>query len=171
MFWIAHYGTPKRQRRSTLRKTLLIVIAALATTLVSATSVAASPPEVSHERSVFTHEETNTNICGDLGVFRFSGTDTFTVVDFSNGVFHFNLIERGTYTLTFLDEPQETWGSRFTEAITFNAAPGGTVVIATAFNSFEGPIRIHEMTTLVVGPDGSVRVDNATFVVDECPSA
>jgi hypothetical protein len=55
--------------------------------------------------------------------------------------------------------------------ISFNATPGGTVVIASAFNSFEGPIRIHEMTTLVVGPDGSVRVDNATFVVDECPSA
>jgi hypothetical protein len=90
-----------------LRTTLLVVIAALTTTLVSATSVAASQPGVSHERSRFTHEVTDTNVCGDLGVFRFSGTDTFTVVDFGDGVFHFNLIERATYTLTFLDEPQE----------------------------------------------------------------
>ena len=43
--------------------------------------------------------------------------------------------------------------------------------VASAFTAFEGPIRIHEMTTFVVGPDGSVRVDNATFVVDECPPA
>jgi hypothetical protein len=49
--------------------------------------------------------------------------------------------------------------------------PRGTTVQTFALNSFEGPIRIHETATLVVGPDGSVRVDNATFVVDECPSA
>jgi hypothetical protein len=134
-------------------------------------AVAASDPEVIHQRSEFTHEVTDTNICGDLGVFRFSGTDTFTAVDFSDGVFHFNRVERGTYTLTFLDEPQETWKSRFTESISVNATPGGTFVVASAFTSFEGPIRIHEMTTFVVGPDGSVRVDNATFVVDECPPA
>jgi hypothetical protein len=72
--------------------------------------------------------------------------------------------------LTFLDEPQETWDSRFVQAFTFHATPGGTTVQTVAFNSFEGPIRIHETATLVVGPDGSVRVDNATFVVDECPS-
>ena len=115
--------------------------------------------------------ETNTNICGDWGVFRFSGTDTFTVIDFSDGVFQFEFLGRGTYTLTFLDEPQETWNSRWVESFTFHATPGGTIVLTSAFNSFEGPIRIHETMTLVVGPDGSVRVDNATFVVDECPSA
>jgi hypothetical protein len=116
-------------------------------------------------------EETNTNICGDWGVFSFSGTGTFTVVDFGEGVLHVEVLERARYTLTFLDEPQETWDSRVVEAFTFHATPGGTVVLTTAANPFEGRIRINEAVTLVVGPDGSVRVDDATFVVDECPSA
>ncbi len=175
MFRIVRQGTAGRRGMSPIKNRLLaravmVLSLTIGSTLLPGAAFAASP-EVRHERSEFTHVATDTNICGDLGVFRFSGTDTFTFVDFGDGVFHFNLIERGTYTLTFLDEPQETWDSRFTESIRFNATPGGTVVVASAFNSFEGPIRIHEMTTLVVGPDGSVRVDNATFVVDECPSA
>jgi hypothetical protein len=52
-----------------------------------------------------------------------------------------------------------------------HAPPSGTFTSAVALNSFEGPIRIHEMRTFVVGPDGSVRVDDQTFVVDECPAA
>ena len=171
---IARQGTLNRRGRSTRHKTLLVVVAALGLTIGSTTlagTVAASQPEVGHERFEFTHEETNFNICGDLGVFRFSGTDTFTVVGFSDGVFHFNLIERGTYTLTFLAEPQETWDSRFTESISFNATPGSTVAFASAYNSFERPIRIHEMATFVVGPDGSIRVDDYTLVADECPPA
>ena len=131
----------------------------------------AASPEVRHERFGFTHEETNTNICGDWGVFRFTGTGTFTVVDFGNGVLQVQVLERATYTLTFLDEPRETWNSRFIESASVNATPGGTYVVAYAFNSFEGPIRIHETRTFVIGPDGSVRVDNFTSVVDECPSA
>ena len=139
MVRIARYGTADRQRRSTLRSTLLVIIAALTTTLVSATSVAAGQPEVSHERFGFTHEVTTPTSAATWGVFRFSGTDTFTVVDFSDGVFHFNLIERGTYTLTFLDEPQETWNSRFIEAVSFNATPGGTFVIAMPSTASRAP--------------------------------
>jgi len=69
--------------------------------------------------------------------------------------------------LTFLDEPQETWDSRFVRAFTFHPTPGGTTVQTFALDSFEGPIRIYETATLVVGPNGTVRVDDATFIVDE----
>jgi hypothetical protein len=175
MFRIARHGTPNGRERSTMKSRLLgRGVMALSLTIGSMMlpgAAFAASPGVIHVRSEFTHEETNTNICGDWGVFRFSGTDTFTVVDFSDGVFQFEFLGRGTYTLTFLDEPQETWNSRWVESFTFHATPGGTIVLTSAFNSFEGPIRIHETMTLVVGPDGSVRVDNATFVVDECPSA
>lgn len=89
---------------------------AIGSVMLSGAALAASPV-VSHQRFEFTHEATDTNICGDWGVFRFSGTDTFTVVAFRDGVFHVNLIERATNTLTFLDEPQETWDSRFTAPV------------------------------------------------------
>jgi hypothetical protein len=46
----------------------------------------ATSPEVRHGQFDIIGEETNTNICGDWGVFRFTGTGTFTVVDFGNGV-------------------------------------------------------------------------------------
>jgi hypothetical protein len=139
--------------------------------LVLPAAALAASPEVRHGQFDIIGEETNTNICGDWGVFRFTGIGTFTVVDFGDGVRQVQVLERATYTLTFVDEPQETWDSRFVQAFTFHATPGGTTVQTVAFNSFEGPIRIHETATLVVGPDGSVRVDDATFVVDECPSA
>ena len=175
MFRIVRHGTPNRRKRSTMKSRLLgrgvlalgLTIGAL---MLPAAALAASP-EVRHGQFDIIGEETNTNICGDWGVFRFTGTGTFTVVDFGNGVLQVQVLERATYTLTFLDEPQETWDSRFVQAFTFHATPGGTTVQTIAFNSFEGPIRIHETATLVVGPDGSVRVDDATFVVDECPSA
>ena len=175
MFRIARHGTPNRRERSTMKSRLLgrgvLALGLTIGSLMLPGAALAASPEVRHEQFGFTHEETNTNICGDWGVFRFSVTGTVTVVDFSDGVLHFNFIERGTYSLTFLDEPQETWNSRFIESASVNATPGGTYVVAYAFNSFEGPIRIHETRTFVVGPDGSVRVDNFTSVVDECPSA
>jgi hypothetical protein len=169
------HGTPNRRERSTLKSRLLgRGVMALSLTIGSmmlpAAALAASP-DVRLGQFDIIGEETNTNICGDWGVFRFTGTGTFTVVDFGNGVLQVQVLERATYTLTFLDEPQETWDSRFVQAFTLHATPGGTTVQTIAFNSFEGPIRIHETATFVVGPDGSVRVDDATFVVDECPSA
>ena len=175
MFRIARHGTPNRRARSTMKGRLLgRVVLALGLTIgalmLPAAALAASP-EVRLGQFDIIGEETNTNICGDWGVFRFTGTGTFTVVDFGNGVLQVQVLERATYTLTFLDELQETWDSRFVQAFTFHATPGGTVVRTFALNSFEGPIRIHETMTLVIGPDGSVRVDIATAVVDECPSA
>jgi hypothetical protein len=169
------HGTPNRRERSTLKSRLLgrgvLALGLTIGSLMLPGAALAASPEVRHGQFDIIGEETNTNICGDWGVFRFSGTGTFTVVDFGDGVLEVQIIERATYTLTLLDEPQETWDSRFVQAFTLHATPGGTVVRTFALNSFEGPIRIHETMTLVVGPDGSVRVDDATFVVDECPSA
>jgi hypothetical protein len=134
-------------------------------------ALAGSPAQVTHERSEFAREVTDLNICGDMGVFSFSGTTTITQIEFAEGAFHFLLVEKGTYTLTFLSGAQGTWDSRFVERIAWHAPPSGTFTFLIAFNSFEGPIRIHETTTFVVGPDGSVRVDRQAFVVDECPTA
>ena len=134
-------------------------------------ALAESGALVTQDRLDFSFEVTDPNICGDIGHFSFSGTTFTTSVELADGSFHFRLVERGTYTLTFLDEPHETWESRFIEVGSFNAAPGETVTFNVAFNSFEGPIRIHEMQHFVVGPDGSIRLDDATFVVDECPPA
>jgi hypothetical protein len=133
-------------------------------------TLAGGPAHVTHDRFEGGHEVTDLNICGDLGVFSFSGRSTVTQVELEDGAFHFVLVERGTYTLTFLDEPQETWESRFVERIAWHAPASGTFTFLLALNSFEGPVRIHETTTFVVGPDGSVRVDNQAFVVDGCPA-
>ena len=135
------------------------------------TALGGGPALVSHDRFEFAHQETNLNICGDLGVFSFSGRTVVTLVELEDDAFHFILTERGTYTLTFLDGEQETWDSRFVETVSVHAPPNGSFKVIVAFNSFEGPIRIHEMTTFVVGPDGTVRIDDQRFVVDECPAA
>ena len=160
--------------RTRVRKTIAAMATVLALTLGSAVLPAAAlagPALVSQNRFEFTHVVTDLNICGDLGVFSFAGTQVVTTVELSNGGFQFKLLERGRYTLTFLDDPQETWASKFVESITYHLSPGGHEVVTVAFNSFEGPIRIHETTTFVVESDGTVRVDNQTFVVDECPPA
>ena len=133
------------------------------------TALAGDPARVSHDRSEFAFEVTDTNICGDLGVFSFSGTAILSLVERADDGFHFLLVERGTYTLTFPDG--EVWASRFVETVSVHASPNGSFSSVVAFNSFEGPIRIHEMTTYVVGPDGTVRVDDQRSVVDECPAA
>lgn len=85
------HGTPNRRERSTLTSRLLgngvMALSLTIGSLVLPGAALAASPEVRHERFEFTHEETNTNICGDWGVFRFSGTSTFTVVNFRDGVF------------------------------------------------------------------------------------
>jgi peroxiredoxin len=51
------------------------------------------------------------------------------------------------------------------------ATPGGTFVLSTVANTFEGPVRIHERTTFVVGADGTIRVDGSQFDFVGCPAA
>jgi hypothetical protein len=61
-----------------------------------------------------------------------------------------------------------TWLARATESTVFNANPGDTLTFHTAFNSFEGPVKIRERVTLVIDANGVVRVDNAIAEVDGC---
>jgi hypothetical protein len=76
----------------------------------------------------------------------------------------------GTYTtVTFLDPSLGVWKGTIRESTSTQATPGGTVMVSFIFNSHEVPVRIQETFTLVIGPDGTVRVERATFDVVGCP--
>ena len=53
------------------------------------------PPAVRHHRG----RPGVVNICGDLADFRFSTEGSFTIVDMADGVFHYQIASRGTYTV------------------------------------------------------------------------
>jgi hypothetical protein len=117
-----------------------------------------------HHRTFVAHDF---NICGDLGTFTFDTSGHVISTDTGTG-FHFNLAEVATYTLVFDDPALGTWSARATESTVFNANPGDKVTFHTAFNSFEGPVKIRERVTLVIDANGVVRVDNAIAEVDGC---
>ena len=147
------------------------VVAGLMTAITPAVAQAAAPPEVVHDQVMFTGEDLNVvNICGDLADFRFSGEFQFTFVGMSDDVFHFESRSIGTYTVTFLDPSKGVWQATIREVDTVQATAGGTFTMVGVSNSFEGPVRIHELTTVVVGPDGTVRVDRSTVNFVGCPS-
>ena len=103
--------------------------------MLPATALAASP-DVSHGQFDIIGEETNANICGDWGL-PLLGHRHVHGVDLERGPP--GASPEGLFTpLIFLDEPQETWDSRFVQAFTFHATPGGTTVQTFALNSFEG---------------------------------
>jgi hypothetical protein len=95
---------------------------------------------------------------------------SFTFVDMSDGVFHFQASEGGTHTVTFLDSSLGVWESRWRETTAVQATPGGTFTLSVTNNSHEGPVRIHELTTFVVGPAGTIRVDSYKTDVVGCSS-
>ena len=133
---------------------------------------AASPPEVVHQQVVGTGADLGVmNICGDLADFQFSWNRTFTLIEMADGAFHFQSLSRGTYTVTFLDASKGVWDARIVDARSVQATPSGTFTLSTVANTFEGPVRIHERTTLVVGPDGAVRVEGSQFDFVGCPAA
>ncbi len=137
-----------------------------------APTYAASPPEVVHEQFVTTGADLGVvNICGDLADFRFFTQGSFTFVGMADGSFHFQAASRGTYTVTFLDPSKGVWDARIVEATSVQATPGGTFILSTVANTFEGPVRIHERTTFVVGPDGAIRVEDSQFDFVGCPAA
>jgi hypothetical protein len=152
------------------RRRLLTVLALAVGLLCVPSAASATPPEVVHEQQVILESGTDLNICGDLAVFQFSGKASFTFVDMSDGVFHFQATEGGTYTVTFLDSSLGVWESRWRETASVQATPGGTFTLSVTNNSREGPVRIHELTTFVVGPDGTIRVDSYKTDVVGCPS-
>ncbi len=104
------------------------------------------------------------NICGDLATFTFTLRGHTHATDTGSG-FHFNMVATGKYTVEFDDPALGTWSARLTENAAFNATPGGVVTLHIGNNSNEGGVRIHELVTLVIGPDGTVRVDRAVAEV------
>ena len=87
-----------------------------------------------------------------------------------DGVFHFQVASRGTYTVTFLDTSKGVWEAVIRSATSVQATPGGTFTVSQIANTFEGPVRIHEQTTYVLGADGTVHVDHYAIDVSGCPS-
>ena len=151
---------------------VVAVHAGLMVAITPTVAQAAARPEVVHEQVVFTGADLGVvNICGDLADFRFSGERSFTFVDMSDDVFHFQSRSIGMYTVTFLDPSKGVWEARFREVGAVQATAGGTFTTVRVNNAFEGPVRIHELTTFVVGPDGTIRVDHYTLDFVGCPSS
>lgn len=151
--------------------TVIALASAAGWALDTAPTYAATPPEIVHQQVVHTGADLGVvNICGDLADFQFSSIESFTIVEMADGSFHYQSASRGTYTVTFLDPSMAVWNARIVSASSVQATPGGTFVLSTVANSFEGPVRIRERTTYVVGPDGAVRVENQRFDFIGCPS-
>ena len=146
---------------------------AVAVSFAPATTLAASgKPDVVHQQFATTGADLGVfNICGDLADFAFSTVGSFTSVDRGDGVFHFQVASRGTYTVTFLDTSKGVWEAVIRSATSIQATPGGTFTLKTVANTFEGSVRIHELTTFNVDGDGTIRVDRSTIDVVGCPAA
>jgi hypothetical protein len=154
-----------------LASAVTLLAGLLLTAMTPTVAQAAAPLEVTHQQVVFTGADLGVvNICGDLADFRFSSEFSFTFVDMSEDVFHFQSRSIGTYTVTFLDPSKGVWEARIREVDSVQATAGGTFTTVRVSNSFEGPVRIHELTTFVVGPDGTIRVDGYTIDFVGCPS-
>ena len=157
-----------------IRRAVRIASFALAAMAVAGLPVQslAATPEVVHQQFAYPGADLGVvNICGDLADFRFSTEGSLTSVDMGDGVFHLQIASRGTYTVTFLDTSMGVWEARARGATSVQATPGGTFVVSQIANTFEGPTRIHEQTTYVVGADGTVHVDHTAIDVTGCPSA
>jgi hypothetical protein len=150
---------------------VLVSIMLAAGLLLAAAPAAAAPVDVVRDQIVEVGGEgVDLNICGDLGRFDFNVITRYTVVYHPESeYFHFEAVSIGSYTLTFLDPSLGVWKGTVREVGTGQATPGGTFVLTLRFNSFEGPVRIQELFTNVVGPDGTIRVDRSTATVVGCP--
>ena len=145
-----------------------IVLAVVAASIP--TPVLAGRPDVVHQQFATTGADLGVvNICGDLADFHFWTEGSFTSVDLSDDVFHFQVVSRGTYTVTFLDTSKGVWEARIVSVTNVQATPGGTFTMSFIANTFEGPVRIHERTTFVVDPDGTIHVDHTDIDVVGCP--
>ena len=132
--------------------------------------VLAGRPDVVHQQFATTGADLGVvNICGDLADFHFWTEGSFTSIDMSEDVFHFQVVARGTYTVTFLDTSKGVWEARIVSVTNVQATPGGTFTLSFVANTFEGPVRIHERSTFVVDADGTIHVDQSTIDVMGCP--
>jgi hypothetical protein len=149
---------------------LTSIVLALVVAALPAPTLAAGKPSVVHRQFATTGADLGVvNICGDLADFHFWTEGSFTSVDMSDDVFHFQVVSRGTYTVTFLDTSKGVWEARIVSVTNVQATPGGTFTLSFVANTFEGPVRIHERTTFVVDPDGTIHVDHSDIDVVGCP--
>jgi hypothetical protein len=113
----------------------------------------------------------NLNICGLPGTF-----NMFTRFEWhsteANGGFHFQMTEVSRWTVALDDPALGVWHGRGTETAAFTASPGEVVTSHEVFNGREGPVRIHEHQTFVVGAGGTLRVEINQVTTDygACPS-
>ena len=132
--------------------------------------VLAGRPDIVHQRFAYPGADLGViNICGDPADFHFWTEGSFTSVEMGDGVFHFQIASRGTYTVTFLDTSKGVWEATIRSATTVQATAGGTFIVSQVANTFEGPVRIHERATFVVGGDGTIHVDHSDIDVMGCP--
>jgi len=159
-------------RRAFRLTSIVLAIVAIAAIPAASTVQAAGKPDVVHQQFAFPGADLGVvNICGDLADFHFSTEGSFTSIDMGDGVFHLQVISRGTYTVTFLDTTKGVWEATIRSTNVVQATPGGTFILSQVANTFEGPVRIHEQTTYMLGADGTLRVDRYTFDFVGCPSA
>ena len=146
------------------------IVVAIVVASIPAPTLAAGRPDVVHQRFAFPGADLGViNICNDLADFHFWTEGSFTRVDMGDGVFHFQVASRGTYTVTFLDTSKGVWEARIVSVSSVQATAGGTFTVSQVANTFEGPVRIHERTTFVVNGDGTIRVDHVDIDVMGCP--
>lgn len=158
-----------RSIQRALRFTLIIL--AIVVAFVPASALAATgKPDIVHQQFATSGADLGVvNICGDLADFAFLTKGSFTNVDMGDGVFHFQVASRGTYTVTFLDTSKGVWEATIRSATSVQATAGGTFTVSQVANTFEGPVRIHERTTFVVDGDGTIHVDHSDIDVMGCP--
>ena len=152
--------------KETLVRALLVALTVPGLFLASPSAFAS----VVHDKDSWFHvteSEHDFNICGDLATFNFESTGHVITTETKSG-FHFTFIDNDVYTVDFDDPALGTWTARATETSTFNATPGDVITLHVGNNNIEGDVRIRELTTLIIGPDGDVRVDRTTFEVVGC---
>jgi opacity protein-like surface antigen len=153
------------------RRLTMAALSLLLALLVAAPAAHAAPPQVVHEQTIHLETETLETVCGDTAVFDWSGTDTFTLVDMTDGLYFWVLVSRATYTLTFQDPSLGVQEGRLIQTESVRATPGGAFTFSFVINERSGDVRIHGTMTFVVSADGTIRVQNETFDFSGCPSA
>ena len=114
-------------------------------------------------------------ICGWQGTFTATGQIHWTFTTDPNRPTHVNVQESVSYTLVLDDDPSVpaalrgvTWRGHNVYTFVENVDPAsGRVVVHSVQPFWEGPFRgLSERFTLVIAPDGTVRVDRAVAQFD-----
>ena len=146
---------------------LLLLLVAVPSTALAAGAV------VFRDHQSTTGQDLGPNICGWPSALSGGMEAQLLVVDAGNGNFHVTYHQTDNWTLVIANDPSvpesvrgETWRGRNEINYILNVDPSAQRVIEIFLNpNGEGPFRgLLEKTTLVISPDGTVRVDNHEFV-------